>query len=184
MARSRRSGGGNLALWILAATLVVIPVLQLSSGQLTSPFWTALTFTVLAIGVVLLGVIPWASGRWARQFLRAERLRDPDAFGSVVMLWDDSTPKELAVVVADTNGLRFLGRSDLIRELPWRQVATLTSAVSQTVGDHVISVADAGGVVLARFVPLKPGGLYPPSVWKIDELCRKFNEVRRRSRVD
>jgi len=163
--------------------MVILPALQLSSGQLTSPAWSALTFAVLGVGIVLLVVVPWATGGWARDLLRSERRRDSNAVAAMVMLWDDTTPRELAVVVVDRNGVTFRGRSGFVQGWDWRHVSTLRLRESFSEGDHSISVVGTKGIDLARFVPLKPVGLYPQSLWGIDDLCRTLNEVRRRSVV-
>ena len=184
MRHGEHRGMGNIGLWILATTMIVIPLFQLLSGKMTSPIWSVLSFSVLGIGIALLVVIPWRSSQWARRILRTEKHVSPTSVVSLVRLSNATEATRLAVLVADQSGVRFVGRSGPIEVFDWKEVSAVRVANKSAVVDApIIALIAYSGEEIRRFVPLSSQIAGPATGWDADELCRALERCRRQSPV-
>lgn len=165
------------ALVFLFFGFVLVPVLQVATGDIDSPIWSILVIGVSAI--MLLIFMPWGEP-WARRLRKRAEATQLDALVSIVKLIGPRSG--IAVLTADHRGITISGKNELVLNVKWdaiRDAQTLTASLAE---ERVVLEMNGGAPV--EFLPLRDNGIQRLTAARLDSFLFKLRTLAHKSRTN
>jgi hypothetical protein len=155
------------ALVFLFFGFVLIPVLQVATGDTTSPIWSILVIGGSAI--MLLIFMPWGES-WARRLRKRTEATQPDALVSIVQLIGATSG--ISVLIADDRGISISAKNELVLELKWEAIRGVQTLAASFAEERVVLELNGGAHV--EFLPLRDNGTQRLTAARLDSFLSEL----------